>query len=425
VFRLKEKLKPYKKIIRSLTSLSVLQAANYLFPLIILPYVVRVLGPEKYGLVQFAAALNIYFLIICDYGFNLSGTRAVSVYRSDKEKLSQIFSSILLIKTTLFIVAILLLAAIVFSIENFRTDYLVYFASSGMLIGSVLFPLWLFQGLEKMKYITIIHIIVRTFTTALIFLLVRSEDDYITLALLNSITQVLIGIGGIVVTFSILKIKLIFPPLIIIKDQLREGWYLFLSSISTNLYTTSTTFILGILTNNTLVGYYAAADKIRMALQNMLAVFYTSIFPFISRLAEHSRKDFWNFIRRVLVLSSISGLIISAILFIFSEPLILIMLGNNYIDAVIFLKILAVAPFLISISNILGYQVMIPLNYEMYVYRINTIVAVIHLFMLFVLIPQFLVTGAAVSVVISEVFIVILMLSFHKRKGLLSEIKQG
>ena len=87
MFHLKEKLKPYKKIIHNFTSLSVLQAANYLFPLIILPYVVRILGPEKYGLVQFAAALNIYFLIICDYGFNLSGTRAVSVYRNDKEKL--------------------------------------------------------------------------------------------------------------------------------------------------------------------------------------------------------------------------------------------------------------------------------------------------------------------------------------------------
>lgn len=425
MFHLKEKLKPYKRIIHSFTSLSVLQAANYLFPLIILPYVVRILGPEKYGLVQFAAALNIYFLIICNYGFNLSGTRAVSVHKEEKEKLSQIFSSILLIKTALFIVAIILLAAIVFSIEKFRADYLVYFASSGMLIGSVLFPLWLFQGLEKMKYITIIHVIVRTITTALIFLLIRSEADYITLALLNSLTQVLIGIGGIITTLTILKVKLIFPPLKMMKEQLHDGWYLFLSSISTNLYTTSNTFILGLLTNNTLVGYYAAADKIRMALQNMLAVFYTSIFPFVSRLAEHSRKDFWNFIRRVLVLSSISGLIISAILFIFSEPLILIILGNKYIDAVIFLKILAVVPFLISISNILGYQVMIPLHYEMYVYRIIAIVAVIHLFMLFVLIPQFLVTGAAVSIVISEVLIVILMFSFHKRKGLLIEIKQG
>jgi len=95
VFRLKDKLKPYQKIIHSFTSLSVLQAANYLFPLIILLYVVRILGPEKYGLVQFAAALNIYFLIICDYGFNLSGTRAVSVYRHDKEKL--------LVKDTLLI----------------------------------------------------------------------------------------------------------------------------------------------------------------------------------------------------------------------------------------------------------------------------------------------------------------------------------
>ena len=91
MFRLKDKFNPYNKIIDNFTSLSVLQAANYLFPLIVLPYVVRILGPEKYGLVQFAAALNIYFLIICDYGFNLSGTRAVSVHRAEKETLSQIF----------------------------------------------------------------------------------------------------------------------------------------------------------------------------------------------------------------------------------------------------------------------------------------------------------------------------------------------
>jgi PST family polysaccharide transporter len=98
VLKLKENLKTYRTLVSNLTSLSVLQASNYLFPLIILPYVVRVLGPENYGLVQFAAAFNLYFVLLCDYGFNLSGTRAVSVNRNDENKLSQIFSSILIIK---------------------------------------------------------------------------------------------------------------------------------------------------------------------------------------------------------------------------------------------------------------------------------------------------------------------------------------
>jgi len=419
VFRLKEKLKPYKKIIHSFTSLSVLQAANYIFPLIILPYVVRILGPEKYGLVQFAAALNIYFLIICDYGFNLSGTRAISVHREDKEKLSQIFSSILLIKTVLFIVAILLLAAIVFSIEKFRTDYLVYFASSGMLIGSLLFPLWLFQGLEKMKYITIIHVIVRTSTTALIFLLIRSEADYITLALLNSLTQVLIGIGGIITALTILKVKLIFPPLKMMKEQLHDGWYLFLSSISINLYTTSNTFILGMLTNNTLVGYYAAADKIRIAFHGILTTLSQSVFPFVNILLKESFDKFINFNKKLIFFAGGIGLILTSTLFLFAPGITGLILGEQYLQSANILRIISFVPFLVSLSNVFGIQIMLPLGYDKLFNKIISGAAFIHIILLLTLIPEYFAIGTAVSVVITEFLVTFIMFIFLRYNKIL------
>ncbi len=416
MFRLKEKLKLYKKIIRSLTSLSVLQAANYLFPLIILPYVVRILEPEKYGLVQFAAALNIYFLIICDYGFNLSGTKAVSVHREEKEKLSQIFSSILLIKTALFIVAIILLAAIVFSIEKFRADYLVYFASSGMLIGSVLFPLWLFQGLEKMKYITIIHVIVRTLTTALIFLLIRTEADYITLALLNSLTQVLIGVGGIITALTILKVKFIFPPLKIIKEQLHDGWYLFLSSISINFYTTSNTFILGILTNNTFVGYYAAADKIRMAFQGVQSIWAQTVFPHINKLLNESYDKFITFNKNLLKYQTQVLFLISLILFLFAEKIVLLLLGQQFSESIFVLKILAILPFLSSFTTIFAVNMLVPLDQKNDFMKTFLAAGIIGLISALVLIPLYKQNGAAIAIVLAEVTAASLSFWYVKRK---------
>ena len=108
MLNLPEKLKLNRILIQNFTSLSILQIANYLFPLIVLPYVVRILGPAKYGLINFAAAFIAYFSLMCDYGFSLSGTKEISIIRDDKEKLSRTFSTIITIKLLLSVVSSLL-----------------------------------------------------------------------------------------------------------------------------------------------------------------------------------------------------------------------------------------------------------------------------------------------------------------------------
>ncbi len=138
----KEKLKLYRTLVSNFTSLSVLQAANYLFPLIILPYVVRVLGPGKYGLINFALAFIAYFNLISEYGFNLSGTKAISLVRDSKKELSRTFSVILFIKIVLSVFSFLLLLVIVYSIPFFNNNWEIYLLSFGMVIGWILFPGW-------------------------------------------------------------------------------------------------------------------------------------------------------------------------------------------------------------------------------------------------------------------------------------------
>ena len=135
-----------KRLLSNFFSLSVLQAFTYILPLLTLPYLVRNLGIDKFGLVMFSQAFIMFFSILVDYGFNLSATREISIHRDNKEKITEIFSTVIMIKVILIIVSFLILSILVFSFEIFLNNYKLYFFTFLMVIGQALFPVWYFQG---------------------------------------------------------------------------------------------------------------------------------------------------------------------------------------------------------------------------------------------------------------------------------------
>lgn len=414
-----DKLLPYRTLFNNFTSLSVLQIANYIFPLIVLPYIVRVIGPSKYGLINFASAFIAYFNLICDYGFDLSGTREVSVLRNDNQKINKVFSNIITIKILLSIFCLVILLCMLYLIGIFYEDRIIILLTYGILIGSVLFPGWFYQGTERMKYITLIQVTVRIIITALIFLIIKEEEDYIILVLLNALAQITIGLTGFVIALVKFNIKFIPPSVKEIIDQIKSGWNIFQSMVAINLYTTSNVFMLGLFASETVVGYYAAADKIKQALQSILSVMSQTVFPYVNNLINKSRQSYLIFVKRFLKIQIAIGLFISLVLFVYTREITVIILGAEFSYSAILLKIISPVPFLVSISSIYGIQIMLPMGLENSFNKIISATASIHLIVLLILVPAFSAVGTSAAVVFTEFFISTIMIVFISKKRLL------
>jgi PST family polysaccharide transporter len=408
-----------KVLFKNFTSLSILQIANYIFPIITLPYLVRVLGPEKYGLVSFATAFAAYFTILTDYGFNLSATQEISINRNDKIRVAEIFSSVFILKMLFFIISSLIFFAVVFLVPQFREHLLLFFVTFLSVLGTALFPLWFYQGIEKMNYILIITVSVRLMVTVLIFVIIKNENDFIKLAGLNTSAQFIIGFAGLLIVLNKFQIKYILPKISLLKLQIKNGLNLFLSTVWINLYTTSNVFILGLFAPATVVGYFAAADKIRMAFQGILSPMSQSVFPYVNNLLNDSYERFISFNKKLFKIALTVGTIISITLFLLSEPLVHIILGKGYEPSVLVLRIIAWLPLVIFLSNVLGIQTMLPMNKQKGFAIILFFAAMINLILSFILVPKYFEIGTAISVLATEIFVTMAFFVVIKKNRIL------
>lgn len=194
--QLKQKLfqKSIRKLVENFFSLSVLQISNYLIPLVTLPYLTYVLGPERFGLTAFAQAITQYFIMFTDFGFNLSATKAISINRDDKEKVSQIFLAVYLIRAVLLLISIAALWIMITWFTQFRDEKVLYLYSFISVVGYVLFPQWFYQGIERMKFIAIFTLTSRIIFAGLIFVFIKGTTDYLWLPLLYSFGSLASGI---------------------------------------------------------------------------------------------------------------------------------------------------------------------------------------------------------------------------------------
>ena len=398
-----------KRLAVNIVSLGVLQVANYILPLLTIPYLVRILGPEYFGLLAFATATIMYFTMITDYGFNLSATRQISIIRDDKDKVTEIFSAVMMIKTALMVVSFGLMALLVFSFEKFSQHWEVYFVTFGIVIGQVLFPVWLFQGMERMKYITYLNIGSKAFFTVCVFIFVQEQADYLLVPLITSMGFIVAAVCSLYLVKKEFDVSFKWQTSVTLKFQLLEGWHVFFSTMAISLYTISATFILGLFTNNTVVGYFAAADKLVQAVKGLYAPVSQAIYPLIGNKINEDKQTGLVFIKKITRIVGAGMFVVSVMLFVLADPIVNLMLGQQYQQSVLLLQIMAFLPWIIALNNIYGIQTMLNLGYKQAFSYILVAAAILGVGLSLIFVPIYEGLGTDITILLVEIFVTVVM----------------
>lgn len=415
------RMSPVKRIlIENFTSLSFLQAANYILPFVTLPYLVRVLGVEKFGLIAFAQAFTQYFVMLTDYGFAFTATREVSVNRRDINKISETFSSVIVAKFIIAMVCFSILCLVVFFIPKFAQDKIVYFLFFGIVVGNIFSPTWLFQGMEKMKYSVFINVLVKAVFTIPIFIFIKKDADFIYLPLIISLGYLFGGIWSLFVVFIKLGIFFKMPRLDHVRRQFTEGWKIFISMIFLNLGGATNTFILGFFASNVIVGYYAVAERIIIMIASLLNPVFQAVYPHISQVASYSKEMAVAKIRKLMYLLKIPLLLLFLVFFLFAKQIVLFVLGSNFYESILLIKIMSPILLFLPMSHVMLYLILLPFKLDRYFLKISVMSGILNLSLLFFTLAILKIgsLGAAVSNLLMQIVFAAVIYKTLKQHGI-------
>lgn len=404
----------YKRILKNFGFLSVIQIANYLLPLISLPYLINVLGPERFGHIMFAQAFVQYFVTIVDFGFNFSATKDITLNKEKSENVSEIFCSVMILKAALLCISFAAFCIIVFVIDRFSSHRIIYFLSFGTVIGNMLFPSWFFQGIEKMQYITFVNLLSKIISTICIFVFIKTPDHFLTVPTIFSLSFLLPSLLSLFYVRKIFPITLIFPSSTTLLHNFNKGIFIFLSSISSSLYSISNTFILGLLFNNMYAGYYSFAEKIIRACTSLLTPLNNALFPYMSLKMKDSPKEGMKIFQTILIIL-VTITTIGTIVIYGASNLLVTIVDADFYPSVTILRMLSPLLFIVTISNLIGFQILYTTGQEKRFLTIVFIAGLINVISCILLSPKIEYKAAAVSLVVSEAFIALsFLLTFRK-----------
>lgn len=398
-----------KRLIENIISLFTIKGLEYILAFITFPYLVRVLQVENLGAVVFVQGIIQYFVLFTDYGFNLLGPKEIAQHDSIKER-GKIFASIFCAKLILLLISTIVFICMLIGAKYINDiDIILYSVVYLMVIGNVIFPIWFFQGIQQMRYITIVNIIGRFLSVACIFYFVKAPSDYILAGLFQAIVPLIAGICSWIILWKKYREVFILPKFKNVKQVFIDAWEIFTSTIAINLYTASNIVFLGLLTNNTIVGYFSGAQKIIQNINQLISPVIQAIYPYVSKTASNSKNDALKFLRKIVLILGGGNFIGSILIFIFAEWIVDILLGAGYEQSVLLLRILAFLPFIISLSNIFGIQTMLVFGMKKQFNKVLLSAAIVNTVIVLPMIYFYQAIGVSVSMTITETFVTLSM----------------
>ena len=348
-----------KAIVENASYLSVLQIVLLLAPLITYPYLVRVLGMELYGVIVSAQVLVSYASIIIDFGTNSVCTKHVSINRDNPKMLSEIVSSVLLIRSLLSLICFAIYVIVVLLIPAYREFFLLFLLTYGLVLQEILFPQYFFQGIENMKYVTIINVLFKAIFIALIFIVVKSPKDFILVPILYVIGYTVSSVTSIIIIVK-MGIKLRMPKLDRVLVYVKDSSPLLATSIIGTIKDKFNYFFFFFSIGMSDVVIYDLGIKLNGLIAKPVNIMEIVMFP---RFAKS--RNFKN-IKRFAVFSFFCSLTMCALLNLFL-PFLVDFFLHEQVD-MFPIRLLSIAPVILAISGILGNDFMVAFGYNKYVF---------------------------------------------------------
>ena len=377
---IKERLK--QPLVTNFLFLALYQGVGYLLPFISLIYLVKVLGIERWGLVSFGYAFMQYFVLLTDFGFNFSGTKYISQNRDDLNKINSFLNSAMLGRVFLLFFSFLILLTISLLSGKFKLDISFYLLYFGIVIGNMMVPLWFFQGMEKMKYMTLFSFLSKCLSFILFVIFIRKPEDYIYVPVFYSFGFIVAGIISLYLVYRKMGMSWFFTPVSEIINVFKDSATYFLSRISTTLFSTSNTFVVGLVLGNTAAGFYSAAEKLYQAYNQLLVPFAGVLFPHIAKVKDT------KFFKKVYFRITITNIFIVATAWLLSPFIISIIyksMGEDVINTINIFRILILASFLSVPSALLGYPFLAAMGHPKYTNWTSVLTSMVHITILLIL----------------------------------------
>lgn len=402
------KSKNGKTLLANFTSLTVLQVAGYVFPLVTLPYLARVIGVANFGKIAFASSVMIWFQTVVDWGFNYSATREVARKRNDREALSRILSTVLQAKAGLMVAAFGVLLALTWCIPAFSAERQLLVFTFLLIPGHIMFPDWFFQGMQKMKYLTLFNLAAKALFTLLVFVVVRDRGDYVYHPLLTAAGYLAAGLIALHVITRRWHIRLRPQPVRATAEAVRASTDIFVNQIVPNIYNSFSVILLGMLCGHVANGLFDAGRKIALILQQVLGNISRTFFPFLAnRIDKHA-----SYARASILLAALAALGNSLL----ARPVVRLLFSDEFLPAVPVVWIASATIVFNMMYQVYGINYMILQGYEKPLRRITLLGSLVGFALAYPLITLYSYVGTALVILVANMILGTSVWMFVKRK---------
>ena len=371
---IKTKFLNNKKIAENYASMTFIQGANLVISLLLYPYLIRILGKEPYGSYVLAVAVISFFSLFVGFGFNMPALKQISLNQNNLEKRQEMVSFVFTAKAILSFFALIVLILLIIFVPFFRTNYILYLIIFAPVCFEFFFPIWYFQGMQKMKVVTFIQVGVKILSIPFIFLFVKKTSDLLILASIYSSVNIICAITSAFYLKIKENIVFRFVKTGKLKTLFKESLPLFWTSLMITVKLEGTTLLIATFISVADVAIYDLAQKIIKIVQMATLSINTALFP----KAVAATKEL---VKKIIFYEGLIGIIAIILLTLSGYPLILLLGGSTMTAAYPLMLILSVTLITWMIVNCYISFVFVPKGRYNYVFG-NQVAAVISFFVL-------------------------------------------